>query len=88
MGTGGQGTGGMHPCQKTCDDFFACTQEKSGSDKLCPGLGEADKGEFVKGCLDNPQCGMLETLLGLGCATLVSTVKGIDADFKAACEGS
>lgn len=97
---GGNGTGGevaaectfmgearpaSGDCAAACDILFCC----SAGDR-CPGLTAADKDAFVEGCLDGCDANMalVAVVNGENCDSTVGTIKGVNADFAASCDGT
>lgn len=86
-GDASTGSGMMGPCAADCAALFACTQEPANGTTLCPGLTPADEALFIDNCVANPQCQQIGGLLGLGCATAISTLSSFDATFAMGCAG-
>jgi hypothetical protein len=88
---GSGGTGGVQPspCEAACAKLADCTATEEPVD-LCPGLSADTRDAFIQDCV--PTCDANPPLLAIvqgqnDCATLVTTLKGVSADFRDACEG-
>jgi hypothetical protein len=87
-GDASTGSGMTGPCAADCAALFDCTQEPANGSTLCPGFTPADEALFIDNCVANPQCGQIGALLGLGCATAISTLSSFDATFAMGCAGN
>jgi hypothetical protein len=88
--TGGEDAG--NPCDGACALLWTCTQEddpENPGTKICPLLDPENEEAFTEGCLANPQCSLIGTLLGDGspaaCASGIGTISGISPEFADSC---